>query len=131
MALSDDGKIYTWGKGEGWKLGHATEEHVRFPEMVEALQDKRVVAVSLGVGHVLALTEEGEVYAWGKNENKQVCDSLELYVQQPRLVESLRGQRVVGVCCGPAQSFAWTDVNSRTPKTSVPFVIDLSEQTFK
>jgi E3 ubiquitin-protein ligase HERC2 len=131
VALTVDGKVFTWGKGEGWKLGHPTEEHVRFPEMVEALSEKCVVAVSLGVSHVMALTDQGEVYGWGKNENRQVCDTSELYVQQPRLVEALKGQKVVGVCCGPAQSFAWTNVNSRTPQVSIPFVIELSEQTFK
>ncbi|XP_044262446.1 E3 ubiquitin-protein ligase HERC2 isoform X2 [Tribolium madens] len=131
VALSEEGHVYTWGKGEGWKLGHPTEESVRFPELVEVLKDKRVVGVSLGVSHVLALTDQGEVYGWGKNENKQICDSSELFVQQPRLIEALKGQKVVGVCCGPAQSFAWTDDNERTPKTAVPFVIDLGEQTFK
>lgn len=38
MALSKDGKVFSWGKGEGWKLGHASEEHVRFPEPIQALQ---------------------------------------------------------------------------------------------
>ena len=38
MALSKDGKVYSWGKGEGWRLGHATDEHIRYPEIVEALQ---------------------------------------------------------------------------------------------
>lgn len=38
VALARGGKVYSWGKGEGWRLGHATEEHVRFPQVVEALQ---------------------------------------------------------------------------------------------
>lgn len=38
VALSKDGSIYSWGKGEGWRLGHATEEHIRFPQLVEGLQ---------------------------------------------------------------------------------------------
>ncbi|KAJ8962033.1 hypothetical protein NQ314_005815 [Rhamnusium bicolor] len=131
VALSKEGKVYTWGKGEGWRLGHSNEDHVRVPEPVEALQNKYVVSVSLGTAHVLALTDEGEIYAWGKNENKQICDSSELYIQEPMLIEALKGQRVVGIACGPTQSFAWTDVNSFTPKMSLPFVIDLSEHTFK
>lgn len=38
VALSKDGRVFSWGKGEGWKLGHATEEHVRYPEVIEGLQ---------------------------------------------------------------------------------------------
>ncbi|KAJ8985747.1 hypothetical protein NQ317_014400 [Molorchus minor] len=131
VALSSEGKVYTWGKGEGWRLGHATEEHVRMPELVEALQDKRIISLSLGTAHVLALTDNGEVYGWGKNENKQICDCPEMYIEQPRLIESLKGQKVIGISCGPTQSFVWTDVNSFVPKMSVPFVIDLNENTFK
>lgn len=38
MALSHDGSVYSWGKGEEWRLGHSTEEHVRYPKVIEALQ---------------------------------------------------------------------------------------------
>lgn len=38
IALSKDGRVYSWGKGEGWRLGHPTEDHVRFPEIIESLQ---------------------------------------------------------------------------------------------
>lgn len=135
MAVSAAGHLYTWGKGEGWKLGHATDEHVRYPEMVAAMRDKRVVSVALGVGHVMALTDRGEVYGWGKNDNEQICEdavgSGDIYVQQPKLIEALRGQRIVGVCCGPIQTFTWTDVRSTSPRICMPFVVDLTEMTFR
>ncbi|KAK9747383.1 Regulator of chromosome condensation (RCC1) repeat [Popillia japonica] len=131
IALAKDGRLFSWGKGEGWRLGHTTDEHIRFPEVVESLQDKKVISVSLGLGHVLALTEHGEVYGWGKNEYKQVCDTSESYIQQPRLIESLKVQRSVGICCGPMQSFVWSDIGHWLPNTRVPFVIDITEQTFK
>ncbi|CAH0559020.1 unnamed protein product [Brassicogethes aeneus] len=131
VALSKEGHVYTWGKGEGWKLGHATEEHIRFPEIVEAIQDKTIVSLSVGMTHVLALTDNGEIYGWGSNEKKQICDSSDTYVRQPKPLEALKGQKAVAVCCGRNQSFAWSDVNSYTPKVSAPFVIDLTENTFK
>lgn len=59
-------------QGEGWKLGHPTEDHIRTPELVEALKDKQVISVSVGISHCLALTKEGEVWGWGKNENRQI-----------------------------------------------------------
>lgn len=54
-----------------------------------------------------------------------------MYIQQPRLVEPFKGQRIIGIAAGPTQSFAWTDFDLFSPKTSLPFVIDLSENTFK
>lgn len=112
-------------------MGHPTEDHIRTPELVEALQDKKIVSVSVGISHCLALTDTGEVLGWGKNENKQIADTSETFIQQPRAIESLKGHRIVGITCGPIQSFAWTDLNSFTPATAIPFVMDLSESTFK
>lgn len=43
MALSKSGTVYSWGKGEGWRLGHSTEEHIRFPQIIETLQGKRKI----------------------------------------------------------------------------------------
>lgn len=93
--------------------------------------DKRVVSISLGSGHALALTDQGEVYGWGKNDYKQVCDISDAYIQQPRLIEELKGQNIVGICCGPMQTFVWSHVSCWSPKTSIPFVVDLNENTFK
>ncbi|XP_017782464.1 PREDICTED: E3 ubiquitin-protein ligase HERC2 isoform X2 [Nicrophorus vespilloides] len=131
MALSRDGKVYSWGKGEGWRLGHETDEHVRFPQMIQTLEGKKIIKLSLGTGHVLALTEQGEVFGWGKNDYKQVCDSNENLIQRPYLLDSLQGQKVIGVCCGPTQSFIWSDYSSWIPHSRIPFVIDLSENTFR
>lgn len=85
----------------------------------------------MGSGHALALTDEGEVYGWGKNECKQVCDNGEACIQQPVLIESLQGQRVIGICCGPTQSFVWSDFNSWTANIRIPYVTDLTEHTFR
>ncbi|KAF7266968.1 hypothetical protein GWI33_019752 [Rhynchophorus ferrugineus] len=131
LALSRDGKVYSWGKGEGWKLGHPSEEHVRTPEIVQALQDKKVISLSVGISHCLALTDNGEVWGWGKNENRRIADTSAPFIREPLVVESLLGHRITSIACGPLQSFAWTDLDNFTPPTSMPFIIDLSEHTFK
>lgn len=43
VALSKDGRLFSWGKGEGWRLGHSTDEHIRFPQVVESLQGEYIV----------------------------------------------------------------------------------------
>lgn len=36
--------------------------------MVEALEDHKVINVSLGVFHTLAVVSTGHIYAWGQNK---------------------------------------------------------------
>jgi len=31
------GSLYSWGKGDGYRLGHGSEEHVRFPKQILGL----------------------------------------------------------------------------------------------
>jgi alpha-tubulin suppressor-like RCC1 family protein len=40
LALTKSGCVYSWGKGDTHRLGHASEEHVRFPKLIEVLQGK-------------------------------------------------------------------------------------------
>lgn len=54
-----------------------------------------------------------------------------MFIQLPKLIDALKCQKAIGIACGPTQTFAWTDVNSYAPKTSLPFIIDLTEHTFK
>lgn len=74
--LMDDGSIYGVGNNSynplllGAKYGMATT-HVRIP-----LEDTTVTKMACGFGHVLALNEAGEVWAWGRNGDGQVgCGS--------------------------------------------------------
>lgn len=53
--------MWTWGKGDYFRLGHGTDQHVRRPTLVEGLRGKRVVHVAVGALHCLAVTESGQV----------------------------------------------------------------------
>ena len=48
--------MFTWGKGDNYRLGHGTEEHIRFPKLIEDLNES-VVDVSVGAMHVVAVTK--------------------------------------------------------------------------
>ena len=60
MALSKDGAVYTWGKGDYHRLGHGTDEHVRRPRKVQALAGKRIVSLATGSLHCVACTDQGD-----------------------------------------------------------------------
>lgn len=43
LALTKDGQVYTWGKGDNQRLGHGTDEHVRYPKVLDSLQGERTL----------------------------------------------------------------------------------------
>jgi E3 ubiquitin-protein ligase HERC2 len=68
-----------------------------------AIPGKHVVSLAVGSVHVLALTEEGEVYGWGRNDYAQVGETTGSSVLEPTLITSLHGKPIVGIACGPTQ----------------------------
>lgn len=61
------------------------------------------MSAAVGAMHCLALTEDGEVYGWGKNEQGQLGDIAETNVAEPTLLPHLEGKFIVGISCGPSQ----------------------------
>lgn len=53
--------MWTWGKGDYFRLGHGCDAHVRRPTLVEALRGRRVVHVAVGALHCLAVTSDNQV----------------------------------------------------------------------
>ncbi|XP_068449209.1 E3 ubiquitin-protein ligase HERC2 isoform X1 [Clinocottus analis] len=131
VALTKDGQVYTWGKGDNQRLGHGTDEHVRYPKLLDSLQGKKVVEVAVGSTHCLALTEDGEVHSWGSNDKLQHFDTLFSNKKQPKALPGLNAKHIVGISCGPGQSFAWSSCSEWSVGQRVPFVVDVCPVTFE
>uniref|UniRef100_A0A3B3QN49 E3 ubiquitin-protein ligase HERC2 n=1 Tax=Paramormyrops kingsleyae TaxID=1676925 RepID=A0A3B3QN49_9TELE len=130
MALTKEGQVYTWGKGDNQRLGHGTDEHVRYPKLLDSLQ-KKVVDIAVGSTHCLALTDEGEVHSWGSNDKLQHFDTLFSNKKQPKALPGLNSKHIVGIACGPAQNFAWSSCSDWSVGLRVPFVVDVCPMTFE
>lgn len=91
------------GKGEGGRLGHVAEDHMRHPKVIEAFSGKKIIDVAVGSVHSLAVTEDGEVYSWGRNEQGQLGDTSNIARTEPALIAALESKEITGVACGPAQ----------------------------
>lgn len=72
MAISADGKLYTWGRDHFGQLANGTgENNENEATVVAGIQPKKVYAGSLGQ-HAFYTTVTGAVYGWGQNANGQV-----------------------------------------------------------
>ena len=79
---------------------HGHEEHaVTTPTAVATLQGKRVVQVSAGMQHSLVLTDSGDVYSFGNGYYGRLGHGNEEQRKLPKLVEALKGRRVVEIAC--------------------------------
>ena len=77
MALTKDGAIYAWGEATYGQLGLDDTSNLPqntdgkpyqpFPTKVFALQNKKIIAISCGETHTLALTDTGHLYSFGAN----------------------------------------------------------------
>jgi E3 ubiquitin-protein ligase HERC2 len=89
-------------------LGHGTNDHVRRPRKVSALQGKKIISIATGSLHCVACTDEGEVYTWGDNDEGQLGDGTTRSQHSPRLVHALQGKNITRVACGSAHTLTWS-----------------------
>jgi len=75
LALSDSGYVYAWGSNEYGQLGSNISDPITQPTPVSALSETVCVAVSAGKHFSLALSETGQIYAWGNNASFQLGES--------------------------------------------------------
>jgi alpha-tubulin suppressor-like RCC1 family protein len=69
-ALTSNGKVFTWGNGMDGVLGHrATDSNILIPTLVDSLDQYTFDKISVGTGHMVALTAEGTLFSWGLNDN--------------------------------------------------------------
>ncbi|MGO3702061.1 MAG: RCC1 domain-containing protein [Candidatus Saccharimonadales bacterium] len=114
LALSADGKVYSWGVNTNGRLGDGTEYHVSFPIAVKTegtpMQGKRIVQIAGGNSHSLALASDGTVYAWGSNSNGQLGNNnTGTDAWEPVAVSMsgvLSGKRIVQIAGGNSHSLA-------------------------
>ncbi|XP_076445489.1 X-linked retinitis pigmentosa GTPase regulator-like [Babylonia areolata] len=98
--VTEAGEVWTWGDGEGGKLGRATDDSVStsVPGQVTAI-GHRAISVACGGSHTAVLTDSGQVYTFGSGPcgqlglGESVLESASPYLLALPF-------RVTQVCCG-------------------------------
>ncbi|HJL51786.1 MAG TPA: hypothetical protein QF695_04015, partial [Arenicellales bacterium] len=86
VALAADGTVYTWGSSDYGQLGNnstgtSSDESTPVKVLKGAYSgttylgddsDNKIIAISAGMYHSLALATDGTVFAWGRGDNSQM-----------------------------------------------------------
>jgi len=74
-AISDKGELFTWGKSVFGCLGHGVgtlDQEVRSITRVQFFEEKKIKKVSAFGWNTAAITEDGDLYTWGRNHRGQI-----------------------------------------------------------
>jgi alpha-tubulin suppressor-like RCC1 family protein len=103
--LISGGKVYACGIDSNGALGLGDILQMDTPTKIPNLQN--IVEVSVGFNHSLALTNDGRVYAFGKNDKGQLgINSKEDNIFEPTLIPGLNN--VISVLASKNYSFVLT-----------------------
>ncbi|XP_065766537.1 serine/threonine-protein kinase Nek8 isoform X5 [Muntiacus reevesi] len=106
--LTDRGIIMTFGSGSNGCLGHGGLNDISQPTIVEALLGYEMVQVACGASHVLALSTERELFAWGRGDGGRLGLGTRESHSCPQQVPMPPGQEAQRVICGIDSSMILT-----------------------
>ncbi|MDP2426236.1 MAG: InlB B-repeat-containing protein, partial [bacterium] len=114
-ALTESGKVYTWGLNTSGQIGDDSTTSRLVPLNISSnfpVGDP-VIQISLGAGHSSVLTESGRVFTWGRNHNGQLGNNSTTNRLLPTEVSSSFpvGEKVIKLSVGYYHSSAITETN--------------------
>ena len=116
LALFSNGQVYAWGDNQFGQIGnHAAPTDSTLPSYAKgALASKRVIGISAGQYHSLAVCDDGTVAAWGSGANGRLGTGNTLNQDEPAALDLSDfgfgfGEKVVEVAAGLSHSMARTN----------------------
>ena len=124
LALSVDGKIFSWGGAGCGQLGHPNihempkdSDNCPFqpnPKIIETLKNITITHIACGKAHSLSIDSNGNLYTWGAGACGQlgvedihilpVDDDGYPYQPVPKILKSLKGNKIINGVCGDVHS---------------------------
>uniref|UniRef100_A0A8B9HD78 HECT-type E3 ubiquitin transferase n=1 Tax=Astyanax mexicanus TaxID=7994 RepID=A0A8B9HD78_ASTMX len=132
LALTSAGQVFAWGCGSCLGCGSSETTSLR-PRFIEELGVTKIIDISCGDSHCLALSHENEVYAWGNNAMGQCGQGhTSTPITKPKKVTGLEGVSIQQITAGTSHSLAWTAIPTDRQLVAWhrPFCVDLEESTF-
>ncbi|XP_007895403.2 probable E3 ubiquitin-protein ligase HERC1 [Callorhinchus milii] len=132
LALTSAGQVFAWGCGSCLGSGSSETTALR-PRLVDELNSTKIIDISCGDSHCLALTHDNDVFAWGNNAMGQCGQGhTSTPISKPKKVIGLEGIPIQQITAGTSHSLAWTaaPTDRQLVAWHRPFCVDLEESTF-
>jgi alpha-tubulin suppressor-like RCC1 family protein len=111
LALTSAGQVLAWGRNVSGQLGTGAAGGFKpTPVLVHLPPHVRIAAISAGADFSMALTTNGQLYAWGLNSLGELGAGAQpqAFSATPVQVKLPPGQRVTSVSAGDAHTLALT-----------------------
>jgi len=97
-AWTEEGELFTFGKGEHGQLGHGGTQNELVPRLVQALLRKKVVGTAAGGRHIAVWTEDGDIFTFGAARLGQLGQRLGQRLGQARALGASLSLRPTESC---------------------------------
>jgi len=101
--------VYSFGFNKMGALGLGNNEDSLEPSIIEGLKGKNIIKVNCGEQHSLAITEHGDLYAWGRGREGQLGQGDRNNQPTPLRIQALRHVKIVDVDSGSSHVVGLTD----------------------
>ena len=113
LLMDNKQRLWAWGSNQFGQLGDGTYTDRNRPVLVDltSLGSSKIMEVSAGGGHTIALDDQGRLWAWGNNLEGALGDGTRTNQTTPVLVDiaPLNGSKVVHAAAGTSHSVAVDD----------------------
>lgn len=103
--------MLVWGSKKDYRVCKGQQTKLN---MIKVTTIKNIKMVACGYHHTLVVTEEGRVYGWGKNTEKQLCSSHKESLSSPFEIEGVAMVKQIAAGWGHSlavttdgQMYAW------------------------
>ena len=76
--INNKRQVFGWGLNNHGQLGIGNKENTSIPTLIKKFEGMDITLIAGGEHHSIAVTNEGKVYCWGRNDEAQ-CGLGDLY----------------------------------------------------
>ena len=112
IAIDENGNVWAWGNNLMRQLGNGSTTDSSTPINISApvaspINNVKITDITCGQYHNMAIDENGNVWAWGRNTSGQLgLGDTTTVVNRPTKVTALSDVDVKAITCGQSTSFA-------------------------
>ena len=106
LSLTSDMMVYSWGSNHNGQLGLGNRKNRNTPTHIQELKDKSISHILSGYESSFALTKDGKIYSWGRNDFGQLGVGDKQRKLVPTLISELQNSVIVSMVAGAFHNFA-------------------------